>query len=217
MMIHNTAILLCGLVLLPAAWGQAPKLAGQKAAPPQTGISKKPGNDGMQPDVRSLKDLLSKTGRVEYSSRFLPGSNNAPRQQWQQITDVSIDAPGCLVRVLLDESYGGGAPKSEAKTYFFETFDEVEALTEQEASDREDKRLGLAPAWTISGSVYDLVINGNRSDLRFADGAQASRAAETLRRLARPCHRPLDTRPEGGAPKLAETLQYIVDKLNAQG
>ena len=65
---------------------------------------------------------------------------------------------------------------------FFENFDELELLTEQQASDREDKSLGLAPALTISGSVYVLLINGNRSLLRFANEALANQALEVLRR-----------------------------------
>ena len=49
-----------------------------------------------EPDSESLslKDVLMKSGRVEYGSRYLLG-NTAITQIKQQITDASVDASGC--------------------------------------------------------------------------------------------------------------------------
>jgi hypothetical protein len=168
----------------------------------------------LAPLLESLKQTLLASGRVE--SSWTIGTNSY--KSWQQITSAVVDARGCQVRWHFDSSFNGGDPRDLATSLFFEAIDTVETLTDQEAEDQFRSRTGQPRSETYSGTAYGLVINGNRSSLLFASEAQASKAAEAVRRAAQICRAvPIAVSAAAGAPNLADTLHFIEEKLNDTG
>ena len=168
----------------------------------------------LAPLLESLKQTLLASGRVE--SSWTTGTNSY--KSWQQITSAVVDTRGCQVRVHDDSSIYGRDPTGRATTLFFEAIDTAEALTEQDAHDQSQSRMGQPRSSTYSGRVYVLVINGNRSSLLFASEAQASKAAEAVQHAAQICRAaPTTVNAAAGAPGLAETLHFIEEKLNGNG
>jgi hypothetical protein len=174
--------------------------------------------------AESLKQTLLSAGRVEYSF----GSDKVRNKksivtQWSiQVTSAVVDARGCTAVVDLKNI--------ENKTdfpmpLFFETIDTVEVLSQQEAQDRPLTRAGMPLKkdrlyWY--DPVYALVINGapyyDGYSVVFSSEAQANQAAEAVRRAAQNCRAvPVTLNAAAGAPSLADTMQFIQDKLNENG
>ena len=165
----------------------------------------------LAPLLESLKQTLLASGRVE--SSWTIGINSY--KSWQQITSTVVDTRGCQVRVHYDDSLYGRDPTDQATSLFFEAIDTAVALTEQEADDQSQSRMGQPRLSTYSGTVYVLVINGNISSLLFPSEAQAGKAAEAVRRAALICRAvPITVNAAAGTPSLADTLHFIEGKLN---
>src|ERR1035437_4422617 len=169
----------------------------------------------LAPLLESLKQALLASGRVESSWTF--GTNS--HKGWQHITSAVVDTRGCQVRVHYDSSFNGADPRDLATSLFFEAIDTVETPTEQEVEDQFRSRTGQPGLSTYAGTVYNLVINGNTgSSLPFASEAQASKAAEAVRRAAQICRAaPITVIAAAGPPSLADTLHFIERKLNDTG
>jgi hypothetical protein len=76
------------------------------------------------------------------------------------------------------------------------------------------QRAGQKELWRISPG-YEVVLNGNLSNLRFAEKDAAERAADLIRRASEICRAaPIQVIAAAGEPGLAETLHYIQEKLN---
>jgi hypothetical protein len=163
----------------------------------------------LTPILESLKQTLIASGRVESTDPI----------RWQRITSVTVDPRACQMRVHRDSSFNGSDTVDRSESYFFETIDTVEALSQQQDHDLSRQRIGQARSVTYADpALYTVVLNGNGSSLLFRSAEPATEAAEAIRGAADICRvRPVSLNPAAGAPSLAETLHFVVDKLNDSG
>ena len=183
---------------------------GQDVPPP-------PRPDGVDPALAPLLESLKRTLLSSWRVDTQYYMNVRNYKFWRRITSVVADSSGCQARVHFDSSSNDGDPVDVATSVFLELIDKVETLTQQEAYDRARSRLGQPSQITYSGDVYVLLINGTTLFL-FQNKAQASQAATAVDRAAQICRtEPIALNTAAGAPGLAETLQFIAEKMNDTG
>jgi hypothetical protein len=162
----------------------------------------------LAPLLESLKHTLLSSGRVEYNA--ISGTNTY--KVWQHVTNAVVDARGCQARIHYDNSFNGQDATDQARSFFFESIDTVEALSQQELHDRNPNAVN----W--SSGAWLLFVNGSPGSLVFTTRAEATSAADALRDAAQICRAaPVVLNATPGAPSLADTLQFIAEKLNDEG
>lgn len=198
--------------------------------------SVQPGNAAVTPDLavrmKALEDKLRSVGRLAWTqnTRVMTESGGFivdRKEFWEQVTNVSADAKSCLLKVAWQNNQNQYDPLFQrggqlADSYYLDEVGDVEVLPGDlflhrfkhvfnTGSDfEEDPKPGFYAVAMDSG-------NGLAA-FRFPSKDGAEQFAELLRESIKRCSETSVQQPESReGPGLAETLNFISEKLSAQG
>jgi hypothetical protein len=208
-------VLVITLLGAGAAWAQ------QSATPAQAASSV----PDLATSMRALEETLRSTGRVSWSQntyrlelKYDPPRNDPVIERktfWNETTNVAADSKSCLLRVSQQTSEG-----PQSLSYYFDEIFYVGVLSSEDFLHRY-RHKGDPSAYqeSVQPPLYSDAVSawGYMGDFKFPTKESADRFAALLIESVKQCNTAPMRSAATGSPSLAETLNFIADKLTTQG